>query len=96
MNHDHEIPDAEKIKEILETVSEGIPKILESVSKALYGSENTEKLGKTVAQFYKELIEAGMTQEQAFRLTRDYMSNFSLGGMLASAFKAGRKDDDGE
>jgi hypothetical protein len=94
MSNNYEMPDAQKLKEILGTISEEIPKILESVSKALYGSENTEKLGKTVAQFYKELIEAGMTPEQAYKLTRDYMSNFSLGGMLASAFKAGQKEND--
>ncbi|HDP97350.1 MAG TPA: hypothetical protein ENN25_06650 [Euryarchaeota archaeon] len=94
MSNNHEMPDAKQLKEILGTISEEIPKILESVSKALYGSENAEKLGKTVAQFYKELIEAGMTPEQAYKLTRDYMAGFSLGGMLASAVKAGRGDNE--
>lgn len=94
MTNKNDMPDAKQLKEILGTISEEIPKILEAVSKGLYGSENTEKFGKTVAQFYKELLDAGMTQEQAYKLTKEYMSNFSLGGMIASAFKAGRKDDE--
>ena len=46
------------------------------------GEKESAEFGKAVANFYKALIDAGMTSDQAFRLTRDYMSNISLGNMM--------------
>jgi len=83
------MPDAKQLKEILDTVSTEIPKLLESISKVLLNPENATSMGKSVAQFYKELVAAGMAPEKAYQLTRDFMANFSLGGMISSAISGG-------
>ncbi len=37
-----------------------------------------------MAIFYKELKAAGMTDEQAFELTKQYMSTLNIGGMFSN------------
>ena len=82
MNGD-EIPDAEKIKEILNVVSEKVPGLLKELSSVLYSPDQAKNFGVAVAIFYKELKAAGMTDEQAFELTRQYMSTLNVGGMFS-------------
>jgi polyhydroxyalkanoate synthesis regulator phasin len=48
----------------------------------MFSAENAAKLGEQTAEFYKKLKDAGMTDEQAFKLTQDFMANFSIGNMI--------------
>ncbi len=73
------MPDPEKIKEILEIVSDKVPGMLKELSEVLYGKEQAKNYGIAISTFYKELKEAGMTEEQAFELTRQYMSTLNVG-----------------
>ncbi len=83
MNNHHEgMPDPEKIKEILDVVSEKIPGLLKQLSELLYGPKSAKQYAEAAAIFYKELKGAGMTDEQAFDLTRQYMSTLNLGNMF--------------
>ncbi len=66
----------------MDVVSQKVPALLNELADVLYGTEQSKKYGKAVAQFYKELKDAGMTDKEAFELTRQYMSIFSLGGAL--------------
>jgi hypothetical protein len=95
--------DAKEVKEILEVVSTEIPKLLDSIGKTLYNPQNAESLGKSVAQFYKQMRDAGMDDKQAYEMTQNFMKNFSMGSMisdmLGGAIKNGMKgdkDDDDE
>jgi hypothetical protein len=76
--------DAEELKGVLSVVSEEIPKLLDQISKALYNPTNADAFGKSVAQFYKQMREAGMDEKQAFEMTDNFMSNFSMGSMLSN------------
>lgn len=80
---EHGIPDAEKIKEILNVVSEKVPGLLKELSGVLYSPDQAKNFGVAIAIFYKELKAAGMTDEQAFELTRQYMSTLNVGGMFS-------------
>jgi len=80
---EHGMPDPEKIKEILSIVSEKVPGLLKELSGVLYGPDQAKRFGQAVATFYKELKDAGMTEEQAFELTKQYMSTLNLGGMFS-------------
>ncbi len=80
----------EEVKEILDVVAEKIPNLLESLSDILYSKENAQKYGDAVAHFYKSLLEAGMTQEQAFELTEKYMSSLSPLASMGGMFKEGK------
>ena len=79
------MPDAEEIKEIMQVMSTEIPKLLVSISDTMYKTENAEKFGKSIAIFYKQMRDAGMSEKQAFEMTEQYMNNFSLGGMISNA-----------
>lgn len=91
MDDEHDI---EKLKEVMSVISVEIPKLLDAISKTMYSPENAQKLGEQTAAFYTKLKEAGMSEEQAFKLTQDYMENFSLGNMIGTVIgSASRKDD---
>jgi hypothetical protein len=79
-----EMPDPEKIKEILNVVSEKVPDLLKQLSGVLYSPDQAKNFGVAVAIFYKELKAAGMTDEQAFELTKQYMSTLNIGGMFSN------------
>ena len=93
-----EHPDAEELKEILDVVSKKIPALLDSLTDILYGKEQAKKYGEAVAGFYQSLKSAGMTDEQAFELTQQYMSSLNLPGMIGKAFsgKGGSLFEGGE
>ncbi len=77
-----EMPDSEQLKEIFDVLEQKVPGLLEKLASVLYGTKESEQYGKAIATFYKTLIDAGMSKEQAFQLTRDYMSNLSLGSIV--------------
>ena len=76
----------EDFKEMLGFASEKIPALLNSLTDSIYSKDASAKFGMAVANFYKTLKDSGMTDEQAFKLTEQYMSSLNLGGMLAKAF----------
>jgi len=86
--------DAEKLKEILGVVSTEIPKLIESITMTLYSAENAQNMAKSVAQFYKQMKEAGMDDKQAYELTQKFMANFSLGGLISKAIEGGTSVSD--
>ena len=86
--------DPEAMKEMLEAFSEKIPTILNGLTNAIYGKDASAKFGAAVADFYKTLKGSGMTDEQAFKLTEQYMSSLNLGGMFAKAFGKHREGED--
>ena len=82
MNKHEGIPDPEKIKEILDVVSEKVPGLLREFSDLLYSPKSAKQYAEAAAIFYKELKNAGMTDEQAFELTSQYLSTLNLGKMM--------------
>lgn len=82
MNEHNGMPDPEKIKEILNIVSDKIPGLLKELSGVLYSPEQAKQFGLAGATFYKELKAAGMTDDQAYALTQQYMSTMSLGSAV--------------
>ena len=79
--------DPENIKEIFGVFSEKLPALLNNLADILYGREQSKKYGEAVAGFYKSLKESGMTDEQAFELTKQYMSAMNLPSMLGEAMR---------
>jgi hypothetical protein len=73
----------QEMRAMLEAFSEKIPGILNSLTDAIYGKDASAKFGAAVADFYKTVKGSGMSEEQAFRLTEQYMSSLNLGGIIA-------------
>lgn len=67
-----EIP-VKEIGELLDEVSTKIPKLLEGIQKSYYSVENGTNAGRSIGAFYKELVEAGMDEGVALRLTERFM-----------------------
>ncbi len=82
MSHHEEMPDPEKIKDILNVVSEKVPDLLKQLTEILYSPDQAKSFGASVSTFYKELKDAGMDDKQAFELTKQYMSSLNIGGMF--------------
>ena len=93
MNKHEEFPDPEKIKEILNVVAEKIPGLLKELSGVLYGTDQAKQYGIAVSTFFNELKSSGMSDEQAFELTRQYMSTLNIGKMFQGfGQRHGQKD----
>ncbi len=71
-----DIPTKE-IGELLDVVSSKLPNLIKEIHGTIFSEEGASQLGKAVAAFYKNLLEAGMSQEDAVKLTRDYMQTLS-------------------
>jgi hypothetical protein len=82
MSNHEGMPDPEKIKEILDVVSQKIPGLLKNLSELLYGPTSAKQYAEAAAIFFKELKVAGMTDAQAFELTKQYMSTLNLGNIM--------------
>ncbi len=76
----------EEIKDILNFIGEKLPSLLDGLTNAIYGKEASTKFGAAVSNFYRTLKDSGMSDEQAFKLTEQYMSSLNLGGTIAKAF----------
>jgi hypothetical protein len=75
----HQMPTEEELRGIFRVLGEEVPGLLEKLTKILYGVKESEDFGKAVGNFYKALKEAGMSNEQAFQLTQEYMGNLNIG-----------------
>ena len=82
MNKHEEMPDPEKIKEILDVIADKIPGLLKELSNLLYSPKSAKQYAEAAATFYKEVKAAGMSDEQAFELTSQYLSTLNLGKMI--------------
>lgn len=89
IEHDNDIPNPERIKEILAVVSDKVPDLLTKISDVLYGPEQAKKYAKAISIFYKDLKDGGMTEDQAFELTKRYMSTLNIAGTFGDALKHG-------
>jgi len=94
MSEDEHEHDAQSVKEILQVVSEKIPALLNALTDVLYGKESAAKYGQAIAGFYKSLKDSGMTDQQAYELTKTYMSSLDLAGIIGKAVGGGGKHGD--
>jgi hypothetical protein len=86
--------DAKEFREIMSVISDTVPDLLDKITKILYDAQEGEKMGKAVAAFYSALVESGMSNEQAYALTKEYMSSMSLGSMISGLAKHEHEHDD--
>ena len=80
-----DMPDPKVIGELLDVVAERVPKLLTDISDVFYGEGRAKQYAVSVATFYKELKDAGMSDEEAFSLTQQYMSALNVGQTIGHA-----------
>ncbi len=81
--------DAQEVKEILEAVRDTVPELIKGIVDALYSGQSAEEFGKQVANFYKSLVDAGMSKDQAFILTQQFMESRDVVGILKKVLSEG-------
>lgn len=77
--------DIEQLKELMETLNETVPGLISGIVEAVYSAEDSQKLAKNTANFYKELVDAGMEKDQAYQLTRDFMKGRDVTSLVREA-----------
>ncbi|MGM0510085.1 MAG: hypothetical protein ACQESD_03030 [Thermoplasmatota archaeon] len=77
-----DMDDVKQLKEVMETLNETVPSLISGIVEAVYSAEDSEQLAKNTAQFYKELVEAGMDDEHAYKLTRDFMKGRDITSLV--------------
>jgi len=80
-----EFEDAESVKEILDVVSDRIPTLITGIQEAVYSPERSKQMARSVAEFYKTLIESGMPERDASALTISHMHNLQTTVMRRTA-----------
>ncbi|RLF22148.1 MAG: hypothetical protein DRN15_09865 [Thermoprotei archaeon] len=76
-----EISDVEEVRGILKAIADFLKDIREPIKDlldTLMGSLRGYVLGEDVANFYKKLKEAGIDDNKAYELTRQYLSKRML------------------
>ncbi len=67
--------DVEELREVLSAVSEFLDKLPELVKKvldALYSKDLGERVGDSVATFYRKLKESGMPEDMVNKMTMEF------------------------
>ena len=81
--------DPEYIAEVLDTVSDKVPKMIRGIIDSFFSPEAAANMAKSVAEFRKTLIEGGIPEEEAMRMTREYMQTVTNWKGMVNEFKVG-------
>ncbi|ASJ07569.1 hypothetical protein [Thermococcus pacificus] len=82
---DRDIEQAAKLMDKVGPMIEDILEPLKNLLSELYSPEKMQAMGKSVAEFYKNLVEAGMDKETATELTKEYMKSINAPKALLEA-----------
>jgi len=62
-----------EIGALLDEVSDKVPKLITGLLDTIYSAEAGQKMGKSVGNLYRELVDSGIPQEEATKMAKDYM-----------------------
>ena len=65
--------DAKEIGQILDEVTDKVPKLISSLLGTIYSPEAGTSIGQAVGNLYKELVANGIPEEDALKMAKDYM-----------------------
>ncbi len=72
----HDGPDAEEIGEIFVALREQVPGLIKDIMDAVYSPERAETMAKSVATFYKTLVENGIEEREALEMAKGFVIDF--------------------
>ena len=75
--------DMQELANVLDTVSDKIPGLIQKVMGSLYSRETATGMGQAVGAYYRELVDAGIPQEAALDMAKEF--SFSLKDMKHGA-----------
>jgi len=83
---DKDIDKAAQLMDKIGPMMEDIIGPIKDLLAELYNPEKMAAMGKSVADFYKNLVEAGMDKEAALELTKEYMASINVAKTIAETF----------
>ncbi len=94
--------DLEALREVLSTITEFLNRLnepLEKLINTVLSALDGEKVGRDVGAFYRSLVESGVPQEEAVRLTREYfkarVDSVNVASLLRSFLEEGEGKGEG-
>jgi hypothetical protein len=73
----HASTDSAEVAEIFETLSSKLPAMINGILGSLFSVEAASNMGKSVAEFRKNLIEGGIPEDEAMEMTREYLGTLT-------------------
>mgnify|MGYP000344835507 FL=1 len=83
--------DVEEMKEVLGALSTLVPKLIREIIASIFSEEVGREMGKAAGAFYKSLVEAGIPEQTAIKMTENYISVFTNFGDLLKKIKVREK-----
>jgi hypothetical protein len=84
--HNDFVESPEDVAEILDMVSDKVPKMLRGIIDSFFSPEAAQNMAKSIAEFRKTLIENGIPEDEAMAMTREYMATVTnWKGMMKDA-----------
>jgi chromosome segregation ATPase len=80
-----EVEGAEGIREVLDVVSERIPSLMRGIQETVYSAENLKKTSDALVGFFKNLVDAGMDEDEAAEMTKLQMMFIQSQGHLTAS-----------
>ncbi len=84
----------EEMKEVLSTLSTLLPKLIREIVASIFSEEVGREMGKAAGAFYKSLIESGIPEQTAIKMTENYISVFTNFGDLLKKVKIREKSEE--
>ncbi len=89
---DEEMEDVEELRQVLSVIAEfldRLPSVLKQIFDAIYSRDTGEKVGESVASFYRKLSESGLPREVAIRMTEEFFDRSMVIDKLISQLASG-------
>ena len=85
-----------EIGALLDEVSGKVPKLITGLLDTIYSAEAGQKMGKSVGNLYKELVDSGIPQEEAIKMAKDYMLSMKdmVGNMTQNPGKTNQQESE--
>jgi len=83
--------DIEDLKAVLETISAQVPNIIRGIIDSFFSPEAGARMGKAVADFYKSLKDAGVPEQDALAMAKDYLGTLTKWGDVLKNMRIGDK-----
>ena len=62
--------DVNELREVLDTVSDRVPKLIKGLISTLYSKESGASMGQSVGAYYQELVASGIPQDAALEMAK--------------------------
>lgn len=83
-----------EIAEMLDSVSDKVPKLIKGLVGTVYSAEAGREMGKAVGAFYSEMVQAGIPPKGALNMAKDYMLSMkNIAGMVNTMNQADKAEE---